>query len=69
MDFFWLKHNEKDLVAVQCQISGASLWIPCKEHLADEPDSVRLHWEVPIELECISNGKWEKNGSFSEARL
>ncbi|WP_448529675.1 M1 family metallopeptidase [Raineya sp.] len=58
--FFWLKHNEKDLVAVQCQISGASLWIPCKEHLADEPDSVRLHWEVPIELECISNGKWEK---------
>jgi aminopeptidase N len=58
--FHWRKHKEIDLIGVSCQIAGASLWYPCKEYLGDEPDSVRLHWTVPIELQCISNGKLEK---------
>ncbi|MDX1904277.1 MAG: M1 family aminopeptidase [Thermonemataceae bacterium] len=58
--FHWKKYNDKHLVGVSCEIAGASLWIPCKEHLSDEADSVRLHWDVPIELECISNGTLEK---------
>jgi len=58
--FHWENHNNAHLVGVSCEIAGASLWYPCKEHLSDEPDSVRLHWTVPVHLQCISNGKLEK---------
>jgi aminopeptidase N len=58
--FHWRKYQAEHLVGVSCEIAGASLWIPCKEHLSDEPDSVRLHWTSPIGLDCISNGRLEK---------
>ncbi|WP_291724858.1 M1 family metallopeptidase [Bernardetia sp.] len=55
--FTWnTKANEKPWVTVSCQGLGASSWFPLKDHLSDEPDSVRMYIEVPKELFCVSNG-------------
>ncbi len=44
-------------VQVVCQGSGASLWWPNKDHLSDEPDSMRISVTVPSNLTEISNGR------------
>jgi aminopeptidase N len=36
---------------------GAHIWFPVKDHLSDEPDSVRFSMTVPKGLFCVSNGK------------
>ncbi|WP_338762766.1 M1 family metallopeptidase [Bernardetia sp. ABR2-2B] len=55
--FTWKKTaNEKPWVTVSCQGLGASSWFPLKDHLSDEPDSVRMYFEVPKKLFCVSNG-------------
>ena len=46
-------------VAVSCQIQGADLWWPVKDHPSDEPDSARVALRVPAGLRAISNGVWE----------
>ena len=46
-------------VAVSCQLQGADLWWPTKDHPSDEPDSVRIALTVPDDLRAISNGRWE----------
>ena len=46
-------------VAVSCQIQGADLWWPVKDHPSDEADSVRVALTVPAGLRAISNGVWE----------
>jgi aminopeptidase N len=32
------------------------MWWPCKDHPSDEPDSMALHFSVPGNLVCASNG-------------
>lgn len=55
--FTWNKKaNEKPWVTVSCQGLGASSWFPLKDHLSDEPDSVRMYFEVLKGLVCVSNG-------------
>ena len=55
--FTWKKDlNEKDWIVVSCEGTGASLWFPNKDHLSDEPDSVRITCAVPKGLTCVSNG-------------
>ncbi len=55
--FVWSKDDQgKDWVAVACEGDGASLWWPNKDHLSDEPDSVRIRCEVPNPLMCVANG-------------
>jgi aminopeptidase N len=55
--FTWNKKaNEKPWVTVSCQGLGASSWFPLKDHLSDKPDSVRMYFEVPKDLFCVSNG-------------
>ena len=44
-------------VGVACQGLGASVWYPCKDYQADEPDSAEMHFAVPANLMCISNGR------------
>ncbi|MGN6343353.1 MAG: M1 family metallopeptidase [Ginsengibacter sp.] len=44
-------------VGVACQGFGASVWYPCKDYQADEPDSAEMHFAVPANLMCISNGR------------
>lgn len=43
-------------IAVACEGTGASAWWPNKDHLYDEPDSMRMRFTVPSELYCVSNG-------------
>ena len=50
-------------VGVTCETEGASIWFPCKDHLSDEPDSVRLHMTVPEGLKIVSNGILENHNS------
>lgn len=55
--FSWKKDpNGKDWIVVSCEGTGASLWFPNKDHLSDEPDSVRISCAVPKGLICVSNG-------------
>ncbi|MGQ9863100.1 MAG: M1 family metallopeptidase [Bacteroidia bacterium] len=51
---------------VACQGIGASLWWPLKDHLSDEPDSMRMTFCVPAPLKIISNGTLQKVTSSSK---
>lgn len=44
-------------IGSSCQVIGASLWWPCKDHMYDEPDSMLISVNVPGELINVSNGK------------
>lgn len=56
--FLWDKDRDgHPWVQVVCQGSGASLWWPNKDHLSDEPDSMRISVTVPDGLMAISNGR------------
>lgn len=59
--FQWRKdaHNNR-WIGVSCEHVGASVWWPNKDHLSDEPDSMRMHFTVPKRLKCIANGTLEK---------
>ena len=46
-------------IGVTCQGLGASSWWPCKDHLSDEPDSMRITCSVPSEVQFIGNGNRE----------
>ncbi len=56
--FQWLKDQDgNDWISVSCQGLGASVWWPCKDHPADEPDSMRMRITVPKQLIDVSNGR------------
>ena len=50
-------------VAVSCEGIGASTWWPNKDHLSDEPDSVRFSMTVPDPLRVVSNGLLQETSS------
>lgn len=55
--FSWKKDKKgKDWVTVSCEGIGASLWWPCKDHLSDEPDSMRIRIAAPDGLMAVANG-------------
>jgi aminopeptidase N len=55
--FVWSRDKAgKPWVGVACEGTGASLWWPCKDHLSDEPDSMRIATIVPDGLMSVSNG-------------
>ena len=55
----WAKDkNNSPFVSVACQGLGASVWYPCKDHQADEPDSAEMHITIPDSLVCVGNGKF-----------
>ena len=54
----WEKdENGKDFVATANQGDGASLWWPCKDHPADEPEHMLMSINVPGHLTDVSNGR------------
>jgi aminopeptidase N len=56
--FVWKKDGfGQSWVGVACEGTGASLWWPNKDHLSDEPDSMRVSCTVPDGLMCVSNGE------------
>lgn len=46
-------------IATSCQTEGADIWWPCKDHVSDEPDSMRMHVRVPLPLVAACNGRLE----------
>lgn len=57
----WEKDDQGNPWAqVVCQGSGASLWWPCKDHLSDEPDSMRIWITVPAGFSEVSNGRLQQ---------
>lgn len=66
--FHWDTDSKlRDWVGISCEQTGASLWFPNKEHLSDEPDSVRLHYTIPKQLKCVANGRLEKISESDQA--
>ncbi|QVY64042.1 M1 family metallopeptidase [Polaribacter sp. Q13] len=58
--FSWKKDsNGNDFVATSCQGVGASLWWPCKDHMYDEVENMRISVTVPSNLMDVSNGTLE----------
>jgi aminopeptidase N len=56
--FTWKKdENGQHFIATANQGIGASVWWPCKEHPADEPDSMLISVNVPKPLVDVSNGR------------
>lgn len=65
---FTKSENGKPFIGVACEEIGASSWWPTKELFADKCDSADLYFEVPLDLQAISNGQFkgvEKNGAAS----
>jgi len=55
----WKKDkNNNPWVSIACQGLGASVWYPCKDHQADEPDSAEMHITIPDTLMCVGNGRY-----------
>lgn len=55
---FWLWNRDKKFwIESVCQGVGANVWWPCKDHLSDRPDSMRISVTVPGGLTDISNGR------------
>ncbi len=56
--FVWRKDSKgRPWLGVSCEGIGASLWWINKDHLSDEPDSMRIVTTVPKELMSVSNGQ------------
>ncbi len=56
--FTWSKDkNDRDWVAVSCEGEGARIWWPNKDHITEEPDSVRMAFTVPSNLVSVGNGQ------------
>lgn len=49
--------NGLPFIASSCQGIGASIWWPCKDHPADEVDSMLMSITVPQDLVNVSNGR------------
>ena len=60
--FVWSKDKSGlPWIGVACQGLGASSWWPCKDHLSDEPDSMRITCTTPSEVQFIGNGNLESD--------
>ncbi len=56
--FVWARDSTKEwFIATACQGLGASAWWPCKDHMYDEVDSMRISATVPKPLTDVSNGR------------
>jgi len=60
--------NGKDWIGVACEGTGASLWWPNKDHLSDEPDSMRFTMVVPKGLMAVGNGNLIKKAAYNDEK-
>jgi len=60
--WIWAKDlNGRPWISVACEGSGASIWLPCKDVLYDEPDNgVSFSITVPDTLTAVANGRLKK---------
>ncbi len=62
--FSWAETRDgRPWIATTCQGEGADIWWPCKDHVSDEPDSVKLHITVPDPLVVAANGRLQRTTS------
>lgn len=67
--FTWKKDkNGQHFIATANQGIGASIWWPCKELPADEPDSMLISVNVPKPLVNVSNGRLRKVEKHENSR-
>jgi len=67
--FTWKKdENNQHFIATANQGIGASIWWPCKEHPADETDSMLISVNVPKPLVDVSNGRLRKIEEYKNSR-
>jgi aminopeptidase N len=67
--FTWKKDEEwQPWLGVSCEGIGASLWWPNKDHLSDEPDSIRVTCDIPKNLKFVGNGVLEVDEIIGERR-
>lgn len=66
--WMWAKdQKERPWISVACEGSGASIWLPCKEVLYDEPDKgVDFSITVPDSLSAVANGRLQKKISNND---
>jgi aminopeptidase N len=58
--FTWSQTSDGDpWIGVSCQMDGADIWWPCKDHPSDKPDSMALHFRVDTSLVVAANGRLE----------
>ena len=56
--FTWKKDSKgQDFIATSCQGDGASMWWPCKDHMYDEPENMKISITTPKHLMDVSNGR------------
>lgn len=68
--FVWSKDKDgNDWIGLACESKGASIWLPCKDHWNDEPDSLDMHLGVPKGLMGVSNGRLMGNTSISDSMV
>ena len=68
--FHWKRDDKnRPWIGVSCEHDGASMWWPNKDHLSDEPDSMRIHITAPYGLSCISNGILESKTPVNESLI
>ncbi|MGF2412020.1 MAG: M1 family metallopeptidase [Ferruginibacter sp.] len=63
--WIWAKDlNGRPFISVACEGSGASIWLPCKDVLYDEPDNgVSFSITVPDTLTAVANGRIKKKST------
>jgi len=68
--FVWKKDPQGlPWIGVACQGLGASSWWPCKDHLSDEPNSMRITCAVPKEVQFVGNGNLEADSIVEDKRV
>ncbi|HVG40438.1 MAG TPA: M1 family metallopeptidase [Chitinophagaceae bacterium] len=60
--WIWAKDEKgRPWMSIACEGSGASIWLPCKDVLYDEPDrGVSFRITVPDTMTAVANGRLEK---------
>ncbi|SHI29568.1 M1 family metallopeptidase [Algibacter luteus] len=65
----WKKDkNGNHFIASSCQGLGASVWWPCKDHMYDEVDSMKISVNVPSKLTNVSNGRLRRVDQIGDTK-
>lgn len=66
--WIWAKDlNGRPFISVACEGPGASIWLPCKDVLYDEPDNgVSFSITVPDTLIAVANGRLKKKSTSKQ---
>ncbi|MBD3636554.1 MAG: M1 family metallopeptidase [Crocinitomicaceae bacterium] len=53
----WKKKEGKWFCGVACEDDGANIWWPCKDHIKDKADSIKVRYTIPQGHTCVGNGR------------